>query len=186
MGAGAEAPEEEDEEDKIPDPREGLTDGPWTSYVSDEEGKEAAGEVYFFNEETQDTVWAVPEGRFKEVNWEALREAHAAAVEEAEEERRNAPSALVSVEKGKTAWERMSQRLRRTPLISEILEGAQEARRQVRKSKVGKGVQGASDRVSDFRENVNEMWETSQNPVVYQVRLTGMREERRGEERRRD
>ena len=62
---------------------------------------------------------------------------------------------LVQVHTEKGAWEQFSEGLQNTPLLSDLLN-----------SKVASG---ASKKFSDTAEDAREIWETSQNPLVYRM-----------------
>ena len=66
-----------------------------------------------------------------------------------------------------TAWQRVGERLRKAPLIDDILGASEFAGRQFDDTEVGKSTRKVRDRVSNLREDALETWETSQNPWVY-------------------
>ena len=66
-----------------------------------------------------------------------------------------------------TAWQRVGERLRKAPLIEDILGASEYAGRQFDETDVGKSTRKVRDRVSNIREDALEVWETSQNPWVY-------------------
>jgi len=75
------------------------------------------------------------------------------------------PSEIMVVDPGKSTWERLGDRLREAPLYQELLRRAKEAQ----KSEFGQKATEATDRVKDRIENMQEAWETSQNPWVYRI-----------------
>jgi len=92
--------------------------------------------------------------------------------EEEEEEEKDAytgTAALMSVEAEKSNWEKFSERLSRTPIIEDVLDGAKRARRVAARSKVGKAAGKAKSTMDDMKEEARERWETSQNPWVYRL-----------------
>jgi chemotaxis protein histidine kinase CheA len=66
-----------------------------------------------------------------------------------------------------TAWQRVGERLRKAPLIDDILGASEYAGRQFEETDVGKSTRRVRERVSNIREDALEVWETSQNPWVY-------------------
>ena len=76
------------------------------------------------------------------------------------------PTSIVMVQEQLNPWEAMRQRLQNSPLIREIMKGTK---------KIGEvaGNTGSSVvcrcgfNVNDTVEDVREVWETSQNPVIY-------------------
>ena len=66
-----------------------------------------------------------------------------------------------------TAWQRVGERLRKAPLIEDILGASEYAGRQFDETDVGKSTRKVRDRVTNIREDALEVWETSQNPWVY-------------------
>lgn len=150
------------------DLRHGLESGPWVSAVDVD-----SREVYFYkkDEDHDDTTWECPEGEFEDVDWEALKTETEIQLEERriEEEKNRGPDALVKVKKGKTNWERMTAALQSNPVIQDILQGADSARKEFRKSDIGKGARKISDRVEDTKEEIAERIETSQHPWVYTI-----------------
>ena len=59
-------------------------------------------------------------------------------------------------------WKELRERLRKAPIISDILDGTQRARKRINET-------SAAKRVKDLGEDAREFWETSQNPLVYQA-----------------
>ena len=97
--------------------------------------------------------------------------------------------AVMVVKQQKGTWEKITSRLRESPLIQEILGAAGEVGRNIVSSHgfqsiltrcphpsqvadtdtgrtLGAGAKAARDRVSDRVEDAREFWETSQNPCV--------------------
>ena len=62
---------------------------------------------------------------------------------------------------------RVGERLRKAPLIEDILGASEYAGRQFDETDIGKSTRKVRDRVSNIREDALEVWETSQNPWVY-------------------
>jgi import inner membrane translocase subunit TIM44 len=59
-------------------------------------------------------------------------------------------------------WKELRERLRKAPIISDILDGTQRARKRINET-------SAAKKVKDMQEDAREFWETSQNPLVYQA-----------------
>ena len=59
-------------------------------------------------------------------------------------------------------WKELRERLRKAPIISDILDGTQRARKRINDT-------AAAKKVKDLGEDAREFWETSQNPLVYQA-----------------
>lgn len=76
-------------------------------------------------------------------------------------------TSLRVVDQPRTAWQRLSERLSRTPLIQEILGAGEEAKETLGRSAVGRGASAARRTLSDRAEDLRNSWETSQNPWVY-------------------
>ena len=68
---------------------------------------------------------------------------------------------LMVVEQEDT-WKELRERLRKAPIISDILDGTQRARKRINET-------SAAKKVKDLGEDAREFWETSQNPLVYQA-----------------
>lgn len=77
------------------------------------------------------------------------------------------PSALVSVKEEESAWQKVSARFREAPIITSILDAAKKAARTEAGKKVGEKAKLAKDKIGDAKEEVLEIWETSQNPYVH-------------------
>jgi hypothetical protein len=124
------------------------------------------------------------------------------SIDEEEEPKYEGPTALVVVKDPVSAWERMKDRLKDSPLIKEILKNSKKigeaaAHTDIGKqaTKIGQGIllNGSmhcllmlsvlvSTGVRDKWEDAREVWETSQNPLIYTLsgvweNLTGTTEE---------
>jgi archaellum component FlaD/FlaE len=73
-------------------------------------------------------------------------------------------SALVAVKEEESAWQKVSARFREAPIIQGILDAAKQAARTEAGKKVGAKAKQARDKIGDAKEEVLEIWETSQNP----------------------
>lgn len=79
------------------------------------------------------------------------------------------PSAIVLVKEQKSPWEQMRDRLQDSPLIREMLKRGKRVSQVAGATDLGKKVQNAGQSVRDRMEDVREMWETTQNPIVYTI-----------------
>lgn len=74
--------------------------------------------------------------------------------------------ALVAVKAEESAWQKVSARFREAPIIQGILDAAKQAARTEAGKKVGAKAKQAKDKIGDAKEEVLELWETSQNPYA--------------------
>ena len=91
--------------------------------------------------------------------------AEGAEKEAAAPEQYAGPQALVVVKESKKTWERLAERLKDAPIIQEILKAGTKLADTELGRQAGKLRSNLKDRVEDARE----MWETSQNPLVYKL-----------------
>jgi hypothetical protein len=75
-------------------------------------------------------------------------------------------TAVVLVKGEQTAWERISARLKETPIIQSLLDAARVAAETKAGQAIGTGAKVAKNKIGDATEDVREYWETSQNPYV--------------------
>ncbi|RLN73285.1 hypothetical protein BBJ28_00011761 [Nothophytophthora sp. Chile5] len=75
-------------------------------------------------------------------------------------------SALVAVKEDESAWQRVSARFREAPIIQGILDAAKQAAKTEAGKKVQQTTKQVKDKFGDAREEVLEVWETSQNPLL--------------------
>lgn len=92
------------------------------------------------------------------------------------------PSAIVLVKEPKGAWEAMKERLQDSPLIREILKNSRKVGQAAANTDIGKKAQDIGRSVQDKIEDAREIWDTSQNPIIYTLSgvwdsLTGETEE---------
>jgi mitochondrial import inner membrane translocase subunit TIM44 len=78
-------------------------------------------------------------------------------------------TALVFVAAEAGTWQKLTQRLRETPIIQGILGAAAEAAETETGQKLNQRAKAASKIVGDKQEEASEFWETSQNPWVYRA-----------------
>ncbi|KAG7386796.1 Mitochondrial import inner membrane translocase subunit TIM44 [Phytophthora boehmeriae] len=89
--------------------------------------------------------------------------------DEAEAAEYTGTSALVAVKEEESAWQRVSARFREAPIIQGILDAAKQAAKTEAGQKVQRTTKQVKDKFGDAREEVLEVWETSQNPWVYRL-----------------
>ena len=90
--------------------------------------------------------------------------------EEVEEEKIDSgPSAIVLVHQPKSAWEQMKNRLQDSPFIKEMLKNSQKIGKVAADTPIGQQAQKISQGFKDKLEDAREIWETSQNPLIYTV-----------------
>lgn len=77
------------------------------------------------------------------------------------------PSAIVLVKEGKSAWESMKERLQDSPFIKEILKRTKVAGKVAGETDIGKQALNMGQNVKDKLSDAREIWETSQNPLIY-------------------
>ena len=79
------------------------------------------------------------------------------------------PTALVAVKGTKSAWEEMSQRLQGLKIIKEILKNTKKISDAASNTDIGKKAKEVSQNLQDKIEDAREIWETSQNPLIYTI-----------------
>lgn len=87
--------------------------------------------------------------------------------EEEEEVINTGPSAIVLVQQPKSAWEQMKNRLQDSPFIKEMLKNSQKMGKVAADTPIGQQAQKISQGIKDKIEDAKEIWETSQNPLIY-------------------
>lgn len=86
--------------------------------------------------------------------------------EEAEEaKKRTGGGALVVVKQQQKTWERLAEQLKDAPIIQEILK----AGTKLADTELGRQASKLRGKLHDRVEDAREMWETSQNPLVYKL-----------------
>lgn len=78
-------------------------------------------------------------------------------------------TALVFVKAEAGTWEKLTQRLRETPIIQGVLEAAAAAAETDAGQAARKRAKEAKRTIGDKQEEAAEFWETSQNPWVYRA-----------------
>jgi import inner membrane translocase subunit TIM44 len=73
--------------------------------------------------------------------------------------------ALVVVKTPQQAWERLAEKLRDAPIIQEILKASS----KLADTELGRQAKKLRTSLQDRVEDAREMWETSQNPLVYRL-----------------
>lgn len=87
--------------------------------------------------------------------------------DEAEEAKKKAAGggALVVVKQQQKTWERLAEQLKDAPIIQEILK----AGTKLADTELGRQAGKLRGKLNDRVEDAREMWETSQNPLVYKL-----------------
>lgn len=88
---------------------------------------------------------------------------------EAEGEMAETGSAIMNVSQPKSSWQRITESIRETPLISDMLKSAAAVNKEFAQSDAGKAATKAKNSFSDTAFDLREKWETSQNPWVYRI-----------------
>ena len=101
---------------------------------------------------------------------------------EEEDEEYDGPNAIVVVKEPQNAWESMKARLSESPLIQEILKNTRKATKAAGETPIGQTASKINTGIKDKLDEAREVWETSQNPLVYTMsgivdNLTGETEE---------
>jgi hypothetical protein len=100
------------------------------------------------------------------------------AEEEEEPEKAESPEetvgggAVMVVEQQKGTWEKITARLRETPLMQELFKAQKVLADTEAGQAAGESAKAARDRISDKVEDATEFWETSQNPWVYRASVS--------------
>ncbi len=83
----------------------------------------------------------------------------------AEAEKQAGGGALVVVKQQQKTWERLAEQLKDAPIIQEILK----AGTKLADTELGRQAGKIRGKLNDRVEDAREMWETSQNPLVYKL-----------------
>ncbi|KAG2512379.1 hypothetical protein JM16_008102 [Phytophthora kernoviae] len=128
-----------------------------------DEWKEAAQEL--FGKKEKQTV----DEALASVRTPSMQKPKKSEEDEAEAAEYTGTSALVAVKEEESAWQRVSARFREAPIIQGILDAAKQASKTEAGQKVQQTTKQVKDKFGDAREEVLEVWETSQNPWVYRL-----------------
>lgn len=77
------------------------------------------------------------------------------------------PTEIIMVKDQGSQWDQMKARLQNSPIIQQILKGTNVVAKAVGDTSIGKVVKDGSQVVKDKVEDIREIWETSQNPMIY-------------------
>lgn len=165
-GAGEQAAQEEVKEVEPPKPlKERLADfsvslkDTWMEMIGQKETSVLVKRVVFESKKAEESAVAdavVPEGAAADI-------ASTRSAPDADDAfKPRSVTAVAVVREEKTAWERMNEQLEKTPGMKTVMETS----RLLAKTDAGQAVGGAVNRVRDKVGDVQEYWETTQNPVV--------------------
>lgn len=79
------------------------------------------------------------------------------------------PTTMVHVPTPKTAWEQISDRFQESEFIRKFVKGSREFQKAAAGTEVGKQAQQMGESVSNKIHDAKEFWETTQNPIIYNV-----------------
>ena len=82
------------------------------------------------------------------------------------------PTSIVLVKEPQSAWESMKNRLSDSPIIQSILKGTAKVTKVVSQTEIGQQATKVTENVRNTIEDVREIWETSQNPIIYTIANT--------------
>ena len=82
------------------------------------------------------------------------------------------PTSIVLVKEPQSAWESMKNRLSDSPIIQSILKGTAKVTKVVSQTEIGQQATKVTENVRNTIEDVREIWETSQNPIIYTLANT--------------
>lgn len=85
------------------------------------------------------------------------------------DENYDGPTAMVLVDQPKSVWESMQDRLGSSPLIREVLKNTRKMQAAAAETDVGKTAKKVSENFRNKIEDAREVWETSQNPLIYSL-----------------
>lgn len=77
------------------------------------------------------------------------------------------PTAMVLVKEPQSQWDQMKNRLQSSKLIQDILKNSRKLGQQAASTDIGKKAVDVKNKVQDKIEDMREVWETSQNPIIY-------------------
>eukprot|EP00941_MAST-03F_sp_MAST-3F-sp1_P002622 g2622.t1 len=153
----------------------GVTDGWGDAYneLLGRKEKGRGGRVKVHRSAAQKAKEAMDEMRGEDETEEEMKkrmaEEKASEWDDDEEKEIIGDGALRVVAQEKGAWEKISERLSSTPLISDILRQGGKAAEAAKKTKAAEAARRAGTAANEFAEDVREHWETSQNPWVYRA-----------------
>jgi len=87
--------------------------------------------------------------------------------EEQEDNTYTGTTELVHVKTPQSQWDQMKARLQSSPIFREILKNSKKISSAAANTDIGKKAQEVTNKVQDKIEDIREIWETSQNPLVY-------------------
>ena len=164
------------EEDAEDDTDAMIDDPDWESAVDPE-----SGDTYYYNVKTGDTTWDKPE-QISVPRVELVSDSGAEEVEEQEfrdwkspeeeargKSRYGRDDEMIMVDEEESSWQRIKDRLTATPIIQDILGAGGETVRTFAKTDAGRKARKRLRKGRNKIEDLQEQWETSQNPYVFAV-----------------
>jgi import inner membrane translocase subunit TIM44 len=128
--------------------------------------REAFADLFGMREKSTGMRKHIYQQRASEADGEAgKQEGEEEEGEAGEEEKKNAGGALVVVKQQQKTWERLAEQLRDAPIIQEILK----AGTKLADTELGRQAGKLRGKLQDRVEDARELWETSQNPIVYKL-----------------
>ena len=82
---------------------------------------------------------------------------------------------VIMVDEEESSWQRIKDRLTATPIIQDILGAGSESVRTFAKTDAGKQARKSLRKGRNKLEDLQEQWETSQNPYVFAVASAAFR-----------
>jgi hypothetical protein len=179
-GADAEGAAGEDEEDAM------IDDPDWEAAEDPD-----SGDTYYYNIKTGDTSWDKPDqipnpnsgatAKPKKADADAVaggsdsdeegefRDWRSPEEEARGKSRYGRDDEMIMVDEEESSWQRIKDRLTATPIIQDILGAGSEGVRTFAKTDAGKQARKRLRKGRNKVEDLQEQWETSQNPYVFAV-----------------
>ena len=156
-----------------------IDDPDWETAVDPD-----SGDTYYYNVKTGDTSWDKPEqipnpnisakpkddginGELGSDDDEEFRDWKSPEEEARGKSRYGRDDEMIMVEEEESSWQRIKERLTATPIIQDILGASSEGVRSFAKTDAGKRARKRLKKGRNKIEDMQEQWETSQNPYVF-------------------
>jgi import inner membrane translocase subunit TIM44 len=155
------------------------TESEWASAVDPE-----SGDTYYYNTMTGATSWEKPEeATADEADAGAGADTSTSANDDVEEGSDGQPTTegdeatdytgrtggVEVVKDRESTWEQVKEFLTKTPIIQDILGASSQQARRFGKTETGKAARKRMRKAGNAIEDAREVWETSQNPYIYQL-----------------